>query len=219
MSSGDGGGGGGCDFIDNPFCDPSGGVGGSGGGGPPIITTVGNGPPSSGDGSNGGGTHGPWPGGETTGLPQIPTQPLSLGDLLGLTPGLADGFQSAATYPTAGAICAANAPECTIAILVLGSAYLAYEIYQHTQTQTQAAPNTTTNNSQPCVPPAGTQCYETHSGQTHNGWDPHSHIWTSNQVPGTGKCHWNKGGGTKGTVEFPPPGMQSCSNYSTWPWN
>ena len=34
-----------------------------------------------------GGDHGPWPGNETTGLPQLPTQPLSLGDLLGLSPG------------------------------------------------------------------------------------------------------------------------------------
>jgi RHS repeat-associated protein len=37
--------------------------------------------------SSGGGSHGPWPGNETTGLPQLPTQPLSLGDLLGMTPG------------------------------------------------------------------------------------------------------------------------------------
>jgi hypothetical protein len=33
-----------------------------------------------------GGTHGPWPGNQTTGLPTISNQPLSLGDLLGLNP-------------------------------------------------------------------------------------------------------------------------------------
>ena len=194
-----------CDFI---ICAPEGGGGGSGphyGAGGPA--------PSSGP------QHGPWPGNQTPGLPQLPIQPLSLGDLLSLTPGIGDGFQSDATYPTAGAICAANAPECAIAILVLGSAYAAYEIFQHTKAQTQATPNATTNNSQPCVPPSGTQCYETQSGHSHNGWDPHSHIWTRNQVPSTGKCYWNRGGGTRGTTQFPPAGMQSCSTYPTWPNN
>jgi len=57
--------------------------------------------------SSGGGTHGPWPGNETTGLPQLPTQPLSLGDLLGLTPGcdfgvcnpIGNGFAPADAIP------------------------------------------------------------------------------------------------------------------------
>jgi RHS repeat-associated protein len=64
-------------------CDPSDAScdGGPGGGGP------GQGGPGPGGPSNGGGTHGPWPGNQTTGLPQLPTQPLSLGDLFGLTPG------------------------------------------------------------------------------------------------------------------------------------
>jgi hypothetical protein len=70
-----------------------------------------------------------------------------------------------------------------------------------------------------CVPPAGTQCYETHSGHPHNGWDPHSHIWTQNRNPSTGQCFWNRGAGTGGAVQTPPAGMNSCSAYPTWPAN
>jgi RHS repeat-associated protein len=70
-----------------------------------------------------------------------------------------------------------------------------------------------------CIPPAGTQCYEEHSGHTHNGWDPHSHIWTQNQNPTTGVCFWNATNGPKGATQFPPAGMNSCSSYPTWPAN
>jgi hypothetical protein len=72
-----------CDW-DPMFCDavwgPPGGGGGGGGSNPPS-------PPHNGGGGPSTPQHGPWPGNETTGLPQLPTQPLSLGDLLGLTPG------------------------------------------------------------------------------------------------------------------------------------
>jgi len=68
-----------------------------------------------------------------------------------------------------------------------------------------------------CIPRAGTQCYEGHSGHTHNGWDPHYHIWTVNQNPATGRCFWNRGTGASGATQFPPPGMNGCSAYPTWP--
>ena len=71
----------------------------------------------------------------------------------------------------------------------------------------------------PCDPPGGTQCYETHSGHPHNGWDPHSHIWQQNQNPNTCKCFWNRGGGTGGATQFPPAGMSECSSYPSWPTN
>src|ERR1700727_685756 len=29
----------------------------------------------------------------------------------------------------------------------------------------------------PCIPPAGTECYEPHSGHTHGGFDRHFHLW------------------------------------------
>jgi RHS repeat-associated protein len=93
-----------CDVWDS-FCfvfgDPwdNGGPGGPGGGG----GFRGGGPR--------GGDHGRWPGNETTGLPQLPTQPLSLGDLLGLTP--SSGFIS-----DAGTL---DSPF-TIRVLVLESA-------------------------------------------------------------------------------------------------
>jgi RHS repeat-associated protein len=189
---------------------PGGGGGGGGGSAPR--------PPSPPPG--GGGNHGPWPGNQTTGLPQLPTQPLSLGDLMSFTPG-------AVTPDEIGlgtTICVVQPEVCVAGIITIGVIVYAPQIVsaiQQTisQSQTQAAPSTTTNNSQPCVPPAGTKCYETQSGHTHNGWGPHSHIWTRNQVPSTGKCFWNRGGGTQGTTQFPPAGMQSCSTYSTWPNN
>jgi hypothetical protein len=104
---GGGGGGGDCFLSENPFCN------GGGPGWPPPITT-GGGPPPNNGGPNGGGTHGPWPAGETTGLPQVPTQPLSLSDLMGFTP-------SAATWPlpTLTRICVA-VPGCVeIAVGIL----------------------------------------------------------------------------------------------------
>jgi RHS repeat-associated protein len=70
----------------------------------------------------------------------------------------------------------------------------------------------------PCDPPAGTQCYESHSGHTHNGWDPHYRIWIQNQDQNTCKCFWNKQRGTTGVTQFPPAGLE-CSSYPTWPWN
>jgi hypothetical protein len=42
-----------------------------------------------------------------------------LGDLLGLTPGLGDGFQNTATYPTAAAACAAQIELCTAAVITI----------------------------------------------------------------------------------------------------
>src|SRR5271166_935033 len=68
-----------CDW-DPLMCDPIWGPPGGGGSNPPS-------PPHNGGGGPSTPQHGPWPGNETTGLPQLPTQPLSLGDLLGLTPG------------------------------------------------------------------------------------------------------------------------------------
>ena len=68
-------------------------------------------------------------------------------------------------------------------------------------------------------PDRGTQCYEKHTGHTHNTWDPHYHIWQRGKNPQTGQCFWNKRSGTKGTTEFQPSGMSSCSNYASWPNN
>ena len=53
----------------------------------------------------------------------------------------------------------------------------------------------------------------------HHGCDPHSHIWTRNQIPATGVCKWNRGNGPTGATELPPPGMLACSTYPTWPYN
>jgi RHS repeat-associated protein len=82
-----------CDPIEDPFCPPppiippsgGGGDGGGGGGGP---RPGGGGTSSVGRGGN----HGPWPENQTTGLPQLPTNPLSLADLLGLNPGMQCDF-------------------------------------------------------------------------------------------------------------------------------
>jgi RHS repeat-associated protein len=98
------GGGGGCDMWSNPLCGWGGGGGGGWGGGGGTHGPVGGGGPT--------GPSAPetshWPGGETTGLPQLPTQPLTLGDLLGLTPGcdfgvcmpIGNGFASGAVLAT-----------------------------------------------------------------------------------------------------------------------
>jgi len=74
-----------CDYI---ICAPEGGGGGGGGHG---SGAGGSGAPPS------GGNHGPWPGNQTTGLPQLPTQPLSLDDLLGFLPGLCNGSATSAS--------------------------------------------------------------------------------------------------------------------------
>lgn len=73
------------------------------------------------------------------------------------------------------------------------------------------------NHCPPCDPPAGTQCYETQTGHSHNGWDPHHHIWSRNQNPNTCACFWNRGSGTTGTTPTPPQGLNECNTYSTWP--
>jgi RHS repeat-associated protein len=120
-----GGGGGGGPWICpaefencDPNCDPVFGCGGPPPTGPPTF----GGPPPNNGGPNGGGTHGPWPGNETTGLPQLPTQPLSLGDLLGLTPGCDFGVCNPVGngFAPAGALalpCIAQ-PEACAAILI-----------------------------------------------------------------------------------------------------
>jgi RHS repeat-associated protein len=76
-----------------------------------------------------------------------------------------------------------------------------------------------TGDNSGCIPAVGTQCHEEQTGHTHNGWDPHYHIWTQNQNPSTRQCFWNRGAGTKGTTQFPPSGMNACGSYPTWPWN
>ncbi|MDD4616019.1 MAG: hypothetical protein PHW76_02735 [Alphaproteobacteria bacterium] len=79
--------------------------------------------------------------------------------------------------------------------------------------------NAASNSHPPCDPPSGTMCYEQNVGHTHNGWDPHYHIWARNQNSSTGKCYWNRTAGTSGTAQSPPAGMASCSSYSSWPNN
>jgi len=120
----------------DPGCDPffgCGGGGGPGGGGP-----GGGGPGGGGPGKGGsGGPSGPqtsrWANGETPGLPQLPTQPLSLGDLLGLTPGcdfelcnpIGNGFEDTATLGAALPICVAQ-PELCVAAGVIGIGIIVY---------------------------------------------------------------------------------------------
>ena len=69
----------------------------------------------------------------------------------------------------------------------------------------------------PCDPPQGTECYVTDSGHTHNGWDPHYHIWRRGQNPKTCQCFWNRGAGKNGATEFPPSSLQKCEIFITWP--
>jgi len=122
---GDGGGGGDgcfegdcsepCLFIMD-FCSPGvggGGDGGGGGGGGGGVGGPGGGGP--GGGSNGGATHGPWPGGETTGLPQLPTQPLSIGDLMSFTPAI-----TPEDVELGEIICIAQPEVCVAGIITIG---------------------------------------------------------------------------------------------------
>jgi hypothetical protein len=112
----------------------------AGGGGPP---------PSTGGGS--GATHGPWPGNQTTGLPQLPTQPLSLGDLLGMTPG--NGFTQGAAVLPAFVPCLANPACATIAITVTAAAVVGivgYEIYIHTRPDPIATTSNVPIPQKPC---------------------------------------------------------------------
>lgn len=71
----------------------------------------------------------------------------------------------------------------------------------------------------PCSPPNGSMCYEVNSGHSHNGWDPHYHLWLRNQEPETCTCHWNKLAGTRGTTETEPVGITACQSYQSWPGN
>ena len=70
----------------------------------------------------------------------------------------------------------------------------------------------------PCNPPVGTECYEPNYGHTHNGWDPHYHMWSRGQGSDC-VCHWNKWNGTKGATQTPKDGIQECSTYASWPNN
>jgi RHS repeat-associated protein len=97
---------GGCDLITDPLCTGN----TDGGGGWPGVGghLWGRQYP--------GGNHGPWPGNETTGLPQLPTQPLSLSDLLSFLPcgsAVVQGFSAADTSSTA------SANPCFIALVAL----------------------------------------------------------------------------------------------------
>lgn len=146
-------------------------------------------------------------------------RPATLADLLGLSPGtqcdlggcnpIGNGLTEGVVLGAGGTIVCQIADPCgaiedtALLILLLTTAIVLEK----------------TTTFQPCIPPAGTQCYEMHKGHTHNGWDPHYRIWTRNQVPSIGKCYWNEGHGTRGTTELPPAGMQECSTYSTWPNN
>jgi RHS repeat-associated protein len=215
---GDGGGGGYCppEFEScDPGCDPYLGCDpGGGGGGGPIFGGGGGAPlPAPRRG-------GVWPGNETLGLPKgLNLHPATLADLLGLSPGtqcdlggcnpIGNGLTEGVVLGAGGTIVCQIAEPCgaiedtALLILLLTTAIVLEK----------------TTTFQPCIPPAGTQCYEMHKGHEHNGWDPHYRIWTRNQVPSIGKCFWNEGHGTRGTTELPPAGMQECSTYSTWPNN
>jgi len=105
----------------------------------------------------------------------------------------------------AGAVATITSPEVVISIGLVAGAAALYEYYQQRH--------------QPCVPPSGTKCYQLDTGRPHNGWENHYHIWTQNQNPTTGRCYWNRGHGTDGATQFPPPGMQDCSTYPSWPFN
>jgi hypothetical protein len=52
-----------------------------------------------------------------------------------------------------------------------------------------------------CDPPVGTTCMEKNTGHTHNGWDPHYHLWKQGYIGN--QCHWDKIGGSKGGINFP----------------
>jgi RHS repeat-associated protein len=103
-----------------------------------------------------------------------------------------------------GIVASVTAPEVLITIGAIAGAVALYNYVEQLP---------------PCVPPAGTMCYEPNSGHTHNGWDPHYHVWQQNQNPATGKCFWSKTHGTRGTTPAPPAGMLDCNTYPSWPTN
>lgn len=71
----------------------------------------------------------------------------------------------------------------------------------------------------PCDPPVGTECMQFDSGHTHNGWDPHYHLWKRGQVPSTCQCRWDRIAGRKGGYQFPLLGLEECSSIPSWPAN
>lgn len=150
---------------------------------------------------------------ETLGLPQgLNLKPLGLADLFGLNPNGPCDFGVCA--PVGNSVVGVDdVAEGAALVRLFFYAVAAYELYKAAEKIKPPTANV------PCEPPAGTSCYETHSGHTHNGWDPHYHIWTQNQNPLTGQCHWNRGAGTGGATDVPPPGIQSCSSYPSWPSN
>ena len=103
----------------------------------------------------------------------------------------------------------------------IGTIYGVHKLYKEctannsSNQSTVPATSQSSNPNNACSPPKGTVCWEEHTSHTHNGWNPHYHIWTMNQIPSTGKCYWRKGNGPGGTKGSPPSG-QSCSNYPSW---
>jgi len=148
------GGGGGCmGFTDGagypgencgPFTVylPVGPGGGGGGGG-------GSAPRSPSPPPGGGGSHGPWPGNETTGLPQLPTQAVGLGDLLGLNPNGPCDFgvcvpigNNIAPAAVAAVPCLLD-PVCAavvVGVTVVVTGIELYKLHHHTQTKTKPGP-------------------------------------------------------------------------------
>jgi len=115
--------------------------------------------------------------------------------------------------------CAVN-PAC-VGIVVGGIAtgYLVYKMCHAALPQTPISTPISTPTPQqhpPCDPPSETQCYEEHTGHSHNGSDPHYHKWQINQNPQTGVCYWNDIGGPKGGTSSPPGGMKDCHSYPSW---
>jgi len=181
----DGGGGGG------GFCDPFWGDCGGGGDCDPIFDDCGGGGlpvgPGEGGGGYGGGASGPsgagngplhldptWgknPGsfGESLGYPTAqPTGGWGVAAALGLPGGPGCDFGSCGLGFTNGAtapldFCAEYPTVCTIGI------DLASILRSIPAVAASVATMSMTGDNGGCVPPAGTQCYETHSGHTHNG--------------------------------------------------
>ena len=68
-----------------------------------------------------------------------------------------------------------------------------------------------------CDPPVGTTCMQKDTGHTHNGWDPHYHLWKRG-YKGC-KCRWDKIGGKWGGYEFPIDGLPACDSFTSFPNN
>jgi len=161
--------------------------------------------------------------------PYVGSNPLTHVDPRGLqSPG------SAITRPLTGAIlppvidyCLSPAGwvPCAAVVVLGGGGYAIYKWCTRNSNSNQSAPpiaQSTPAQSMPtkatCIPPVGTQCYETHAGHTHNKiWDPHHHIWDRQQIPATGQCIWKALHGTSGATQFPPKDMNACETYPSWP--